>query len=266
MKVTVCELSDNEQDFINDWHQLKIHLDQNESQLLLLPELPFNKWIANEQDPTDAAKIKSIEKHEEWITALKQLNVKHVVYSKPVLSGGKFFNTAFVYDKVSGHRKIHAKSFFPQESHFWEESWYQPEELRTFDVIELPEIKIGVLICTEMWFTQYAREYAKQGIDILLCPRATGIESLSQWIRCGQTLSVISGAFCISSNKSGLGDNNFQWGGGGWIAEPVNGKLAGITDSGEKFVTKDVDINKSRAAKNKYPLYVRDYFTKPPAG
>ena len=46
MKVTVCELSDNENNFIDDWKELKIHLDQNKPDLLLLPEMPFSKWIA----------------------------------------------------------------------------------------------------------------------------------------------------------------------------------------------------------------------------
>ena len=258
MKITVCELSDNELDFMNDWHQLKIHLDQNEPRLLLLPEMPFSKWIASDKKPTDAAKIQSVEKHEKWMSAIEQLNVQHTIYSKPVMANGKFLNTAFVYDKGSGHQKIHTKSFFPEETHFWEESWFDHEEVKTFDLLEVSGIRIGVLLCTEIWFTEYARKYGKQGIDILLVPRATGIGSVNHWIRCGQTLSVISGAYCLSSNKSGQGDNNFQWGGSGWIAEPVNGKLLGITDAAEKFVTKDIDINKSRNAKNEYPLYVKD--------
>ena len=49
MKVTVCEMSDNEDSFIVDWNALTIHLDQNRSDLLLLPEMPFSKWIASEK-------------------------------------------------------------------------------------------------------------------------------------------------------------------------------------------------------------------------
>ena len=49
MKVTVCEMSDNEMDFIADWSELTVHLDQNKPDLLLLPEMPFSKWIASEK-------------------------------------------------------------------------------------------------------------------------------------------------------------------------------------------------------------------------
>ena len=258
MKVTVCELSDNEFNFIDDWNGLKIHLNENKPDLLLLPEMPFSKWIASEKKVTAGSKIQSVEKHERWMIEMEQLNAKQIVYSKPIIAGDKFFNTAFVFEKGKGHFKIHTKSFFPEEPHFWEETWYDHEDVKTFKLLELDGIKMGVLLCTEMWFTEYARNYGKAGIDILLCPRATGITSCDQWIRCGQTLSIISGAYCLSSNKSGAGDNHFQWGGNGWIARPMNGNLLGLTASDEKFITREIDINRSRNAKNEYPLYVRE--------
>src|SRR5471030_1310500 len=258
MRVTVCELSDNEIRFIEDWTKLKNHLKTYKPDLLLLPEMPFSKWIASEKNADDATKVQSIQKHEKWMKELEQLKVKYTVYSKPVIDGGKFFNTAFVYEKGLGHYKIHTKSLFPEEEHFWEETWYDREEQSSFKLLEYGDIKIGVLLCTEMWFTEHAREYGKQGVDLLLCPRATGMASVNQWIRCGQTLSVISGAYCLSSNRSGQGDNDFQWGGMGWIAKPMSGNTLGITSADEKFITRDIDLSRSRAAKNEYPLYVKD--------
>jgi predicted amidohydrolase len=259
MKVTVCEMRGDENDFIVDWNELVIHLDRNKPDLLLLPEMPFGKWIAFEKDVDKESKIKSVEEHEKWITKMEQLNARYIVYSKPVIAGDKFFNTAFVFEKGKGHFKIHTKSFFPEEPFFWEERWFDPEEEKTFELLEIGGIKIGVLLCTEMWFTDYARHYGKQGIDILLCPRATGMTSVDRWIRCGQTLATLSGAYCLSANRCGRGDHGFHWGGSGWIAEPVSGNLFCITTPREKFVTMEIDIAKSRAAKKEYPLYVKGY-------
>jgi predicted amidohydrolase len=258
MKVTVCELSDNELEFIKDWDNLKKHIYLHQTDLLLLPELPFCKWIASEKQVSEEAKLQSVKKHEEWLFAIERLNIKRTVYTKPVMVGDKFYNTAFVYEKGAGHRPIHTKAFFPEEPHFWEETWYNAEVPKTFDIIEIGQIKIGVLLCTEMWFTQYARQYGKQGIDLLLCPRATGAASVRQWIRCGQTLSIISGAYCLSSNRCGDGDNDFRWGGKGWITAPADGELLGITSTDNKFITLKIDLKKSRKAKLEYPLYVRD--------
>jgi predicted amidohydrolase len=258
MRVTVCELCDDEVSFIQDWARLREHLKQYKPELLLLPEMPFCKWIASDKTLNEAAKLRSVQKHEKWLAEIERLPIKYTVYSKPVIEGDKYYNSAFVYEKGVGHHKIHTKAFFPEEPLFWEETWYDPEDVKTFEPLQLSGIKIGVLLCTEMWFTEYARQYGRQGIDLLLCPRATGITSVNQWIRCGQTLAIISGAYCLSSNRSGLGDEDFQWGGNGWITKPINGNLLAVTSDSEKFITRDVDISRSRQAKNEYPLTVKE--------
>jgi predicted amidohydrolase len=256
MKVTVCELADNEQAFIEDWNNLSEHVTEHKPDLLLLPEMPFGKWIAAEKNVSHAAKLAFAGKHTRWLSALEQLDAAYTVYSKPVIEGDNYYNTAFIYEKGKGHQKIHSKSFFPEEPFFWEASWFDKEPGEHFGVVEVGDIKIGVLLCTEMWFTEHARRYGKLGADLLLCPRATGMESVAQWTRCGQTLAVISGAFCLSSNRSGYGENNFQWGGQGWLAEPMTGNALGITSPVEKFITVDIDLEKSKTAKDEYPLYV----------
>jgi predicted amidohydrolase len=258
MKVTVCELSDDKLQFLEDWAKLKIHLEIHKPGLLLLPELPFGNWVPSTKEVSHAVKIQSVEKHEWWLKEIERLDVACTVYTKPVIDGDRFFNTACVYEHGIGHRKLHTKCFFPEEDNFWEETWYDADPKMAFETIDIGGVKMGALLCTEMWFTQYGRHYGKQGIDILLCPRATGAGSVAQWIRCGQTLSVISGAYCLSSNRSGSGENNFKWGGNGWITEPITGNLAGTTSNNEKFITREIDIDKSRAAKNDYPLYVKD--------
>ena len=115
MKVTVCEMSDNEDSFIVDWNALTIHLDQNRSDLLLLPEMPFSKWIPSEKKADRETKLQSAEKHKQWMSKIEHLNVNYIAYSRPIIAGDKFFNTAFVYEKGVGHHKIYTKSFFPEE-------------------------------------------------------------------------------------------------------------------------------------------------------
>jgi predicted amidohydrolase len=257
MKVCVCELPDNSVDFINEWNDLKGHISREAPDLILFPEMPFCKWVASSRQPNDTVKQDSVTKHDFWISRFDQLNVRYIVYSKPELSDGKYFNTAFVYEKDKGHRRLHTKYYFPEEPHFWEDTWYDRAE-KAFDVFELDGFKIGVLLCTEMWFTEYARSYGKLDVDLLLCPRATGEASSESWLSLGAALAVISGAYCLSSNKSGPGDDNFKWGGNGWIIEPLTGKLAGKTTRAQKFITRKIDLGESRNAKADYPLYVKD--------
>ena len=92
-------MSDNEDNFIDDWNELAIHLDQNKPDLLLLPEMPFCKWIASEKKVSDEVKLDSVQKHDKWTIKIGQLNARSIIYSRPVIAGDKFLNTAYVYNK-----------------------------------------------------------------------------------------------------------------------------------------------------------------------
>lgn len=257
MKVTICELSNPVPQFEKEWVQLAQHCQSQESDLLLLPEMPFYPWIANQRIVREDLKIKAVEAHEQWLQRIEELGAKMVAYSKPEIVGEHFYNTAYVWTQAEGHQAVHSKHFFPEEEGFYEQSWFDTP-VEHFELLEVQGINIGFLLCTEVWFTQYARKYGLAGIDLLLCPRATGKSSLAQWIRCGQTLSVISGAYCVSSNRSGAGDSEFEWGGGGWISRPMDGQLLGRTTSDSPFLTLNIDVNQSKVAKDNYPLYVKE--------
>lgn len=255
MKITVCQLSNDNVQFADDWKALVSHCKLNNTELVLLPEMPFYPWIASRQEVCESTKVKAIQAHEEWIKRFDELGDAIVAYSKPEIKDGKFLNTAYLWSKANGHQKVHTKYFFPEEDGFYEETWFDRDS-KHFEVVEVNGVKIGFLLCTEIWFTQYSRKYGLDGIDLLLCPRATAESSLNQWLRCGQTSAVIGGCYCLSSNRSGLGENNFKWGGTGWITQPQDGEVLGITSNESPFVTIELDLGKSKLAKSDYPLYV----------
>ena len=256
MKVTVCELNNDIKQFQEDWEQLVLHCKEHKSELILLPEMPFYPWIANQPAINHSKKIEAVRAHDTWLPRMEEFNDAIVAYSKPSIVEDKFYNIAYIWTKETGHQKVHTKHFFPEEEGFYEETWFD-REARGFELIEINGLKIGFLICSEIWFLQYARVYGLDGIDLLLCPRATGKTSIAQWIRCGQTSSVIGGAFCLSSNRSGIGEDNFNWGGTGWVCQPIDGSLLGVTTSHAPFLTIDVDLLKTKEAKKGYPLNVK---------
>jgi predicted amidohydrolase len=257
IKVTICELSETRDEFLADWSALEKYIANERPRLLLLPEMPFGKWLAADRIVSETLKMESIEQHKKWINELEKLEADYIVYSTPEYFGNRFLNTAFVYSKLNGHQRLHSKAYFPEEPHFWEESWFDKPDPVVFNSFFLDGFSIGVLLCTELWFTEHGRKYGEQGIDLLLCPRATGEGSIEQWLNCGRTLAIISGSYCLSSNRSGKGDKGFQWGGAGWIAAPMNGALLATSSKDNKFVSVTIDLHKSRLAKKEYPLYVK---------
>ena len=55
-----------------------------------------------------------------------------------------------------------------------------------------------------------------------------------------------------------MGANDFNWGGTGWICQPMDGALLGVTSNDEPFLTLDIDVEKSKLAKKEYPIYVKE--------
>lgn len=118
--------------------------------------------------------------------------------------------------------------------------------------------KIGFLICTELWFSTHAWDYGKQGVQLLVCPRATEYATVQKWIIGGRAAAILSGAYCLSSNRSWNSASSRDTSAGGWIIEPENGEVLGLTSTNQPFLTLDIDLALADRAKQTYPRYVRD--------
>ena len=74
----------------------------------------------------------------------------------------------------------------------------------------------------------------------------------------GQAAAVVSGAYCLSSNLSGTTTEGGDYAGVGWIIEPSEGKVLGLTSSQKPFLTLDIDVGEADRVKKTYPRYVLD--------
>lgn len=256
MKATVCEFLNEPTGLEQDWQALTDHTRTNKSELVLLPEMAFHPWLAGTdqvdpqlwQDATDA--------HDQWLDRLPELGARIVIGTRPVKQNQKRLNQGFIWQPETGCNPTHTKYYLPDEKGYWEASWYDRGD-GDFNVISVGELKIGFLICTELWFAAHAREYMLQGIDLLVCPRATPRKSASKWLAGGRTAAVISGAFCLSSNFTGPNPDGSEFGGTAWIIEPEEADVLGLTSPERPFLTVDLDLNVARNAKHTYPRYVR---------
>ncbi|WP_342304893.1 carbon-nitrogen hydrolase family protein [Methanolobus sp. ZRKC5] len=257
MKITVCELKNEMDIFEDEWQKLVDHVKSEESELVVLPEMPFYRWVAQTNQIDAKVWRESVEIHDLWMSRLIELAPAIVVGSRPVISKRKHLNEAFVWDEVAGYKAVHHKYYLPDEEWCWEASWYERGE-KDFTIIQSERARIGFLICTELWFNFHAREYAKQNIELLVCPRATDISSVDKWIAGGRTAAVVSGAYCLSSNFSYGDGDSFKWGGNGWIIEPENGTVLGTNSHKHPFLTLELDLSATYAAKLTYPRNVID--------
>lgn len=255
MKATICQLHNDADALAEDWNALVAHVRAKGSHLVVLPEMPFYPWVAAGPDADPAVWAAAVEAHARWIDRFPELGAVTVVGTRPVLRGGRRLNEGFVWTPESGARGVHAKVYLPDEAGFWEASWYEPGPPE-FDVVEVDGVRLGFLICTELWFLRHARAYAAQGIHCLVCPRATPLSSVDKWLAGGRTAAVVAGAFCLSSNRVGDGAP-LSWGGAGWLMEPQEGRVLAVTDEVHPWTTLDLNLEHAEAAKHTYPRYVR---------
>lgn len=254
MRVTICQSHDDTTALEADWQALIAHLEDAGSDLVLLPEMPFYPWIAATQDVDLAQWEAAVAAHDAWEQRLGELPAAYVVGSRPVTDAdGSRHNRGFVFQNGRVDN-IHDKVYLPNDDLFWEGTWYAAGE-KTFDLVQCGEAKVGFMICTEIWFTEHARAYAKQGVHIIANPRATEAFSVDKWIAGGRAAAVMGGAYCLSSNRGWSGTADIQFGGAGWAIDP-DGEVLGLTSDDAPFCTVEIDLSVADHAKTTYPRNV----------
>lgn len=253
MRLTVCELPENRTAFERAWDNLVDHVAIEESDLVLLPEMPFAPWLPATPDDDSAAWKQAVNTHDEWIARFDMLAPATVLVSCPTVRHDRRLNEGLMWTPDDGTETTHEKRYLPDEKGFWEASWYDSGR-RDFSLVECTGALTGFLICTDLWATEEARAYGQAGAHLIVNPRATEARTLEKWRAGGQTTSIVSGAFVASSNRVTLDHtkSDVTFGGEGWVVDP-NGTMIARTSRNQPFVTVDVDLDTAEQAKETYP-------------
>ena len=256
MKVTVCQI-DSRPGFLDDQLQaLGEHLQHQGSDFLLLPEMGLFEWLAAEPTPDGSRWRQAVRAHEGHISRFEELGVARVCGTRPVINEcGSRRNQAYLWTRENPRPiGFHEKYYLPDEEGYFEHSWYD-RGAKQFDTARAGDALVGVQICTEMWFFEWARTYAAARVDLLCIPRATPHGSTAKWLAGGQAAAVCAGAYGLSSNLWCPEGQRANLGGLAWVVDP-EGNILATTDENTPFVTVEVDLEYSRRSKSAYPRYV----------
>lgn len=234
------------------WNELKDAVGAAHADILVTNELPFGPWLAGHAPFSRDDAERSTRAHERGLEALIDLRIPAVISSRPVQNGTRLANEAFALEN-GAVRALHRKQYFPNEPGWFESEWYAGDD-SGFSVAEILGIKVGVLVCTEAMFNEYARAYGKQQASLLVVPRASG-ESIESWKIAGAMASLVSGAYVVSSNRVGRSQGGTQFGGGGFAYAP-QGRLPSVTCVANPVQTFELDPKLSASARLEYPCYV----------
>ena len=260
LKLSICQLPDGLSQEHPAWGDLLRSIEIDRPEIVVLNEMPFGPWIAN-RDTFDPNLAKAaVEAHERAIPALQRLPAA-VLSSRPVPGPRKLSNEAFLIAD-GAYRPIHHKHCFPEEPGFFEDTWFAPQ-LPGFDVVEYRGLQIGVLLCTELMFNEWARHYRRQGAHVIAVPRASGASH--KWDIAAAMAAVVSGCYVVSSNRAPqANDAGSNFSGRGFALSP-SGELLGETSTSTPLVTIDIDLARVAEAQRSYPCYVRELLRQEPA-
>lgn len=253
LKLSVCQLPDGLSTDHPAWVDLLRRIESDRPDITVLNEMPFGSWIARHDTFDPGLAAASVRDHERAIPDLRGMSMA-VISSRPVPGLNKLSNEAFLIAD-GGYQAVHHKHFFPQEPGFFEDTWFAPQR-PGFDVVEYSGLRIGVLLCTELMFTEWARQYRRQGAHVIVVPRASGASR--KWDTAAAMAAIVSGCYVLSSNRaSQRNDPDSSFTGRGFVYSPA-GELLAETSSSTPLVSIDLDLTKVAEAQSGYPCYVRE--------
>jgi N-carbamoylputrescine amidase len=202
------------------WASLVADLDRAKPDIFVLNELPFGPWISASSSFDPVAWRQSVADHEAGIAALDELGVGIVLGSRSVERQGRHYNEGFVWTPETGAQAAHTKQHIPSTPpSYCETVWYEPGELR-YQIVQAGPLRVGLLICTDVMFTEHARRYGRDGTHLIAVPRAMPVEVAHVFDVALQMAAIASGCYVASSNRNGQDPAGGLFEGRGCIVDP----------------------------------------------
>jgi N-carbamoylputrescine amidase len=233
------------------WTSLATKLARVAPDLVVLNELPFGRWLAASDCFDQPAWQRSITIHDTCLAELGELGVPAIVGSRPAEREGRRVNEGFTWTPDGGVVGVHAKQHLPQSPGYWERTWTEPGR-RSFEPTSLAGLKIGFMICTDIMFPEHARQYGRQGVDLIVCPRAMPPVAAPLFAAALSMAATVSGCYVASSNRGGTDSAGEPFEGRGCIINPA-GVLVAQTNPLDDVVCVDIDTETVRWKQTVYP-------------
>ena len=254
MRLTVTNWDARPEYFAAQAAALRAHVVAAESDLVLLPEMPFTPWLALSDKRVQADWDQSVRDHEARIVELARVLGVALAGSRPVVLDGVNLNQAFLWSDGDFLPVQHQKRWLPAEDWYWEARWYEPG-VPQGTPIDHAGLKLGFAICTDVWDSNHGLRLARAGADVILVPRATPDFGSDVWVAGFRALAVQTGCYVLSSNFAYTRAKDFTFEGLSAASGP-DGQLLAVTSAEEPFATVEISVTESRRAKSTYPRYI----------
>jgi N-carbamoylputrescine amidase len=257
MKLAVCEFPDEFHRKGAAWAVLVAHVANTRPDIVVLPEMPFCRWIFSTETVDLALWREALAQHDVMIGRLGELACGWVLASRPVEENGQRYNEAFLWSHRSGFRAVRRKWYLPDAPTARETTWFSQGD-RNFSPVKADTLVAGFQLCSEMMFPEHAREIGFSDAHLIAQPRASG--SGRHWRVASEMSAVASGCYVASANRRSAERDWFS--GGSWVLSP-NASVLAETTAENPFVTVEIDLATAERAKTHYPRDLQRMYREP---
>ena len=151
----------------------------------------------------------------------------------------KIYNSSVVINNegeiINRYRKIYP--FYPYESDVCEG--------KDFVVFDVPQGKIGLAICYDLWFPEVSRTMACMGAEVIIYPTLTGTIDRPAELILAQSTSITNQCYTFSVNASG------EYGNGQSIIVGPDGDVIYKAGREQDIIPIEVDFERVRRARQR---------------
>ncbi len=206
----------------------------------------------------------------------RELNVTIVVSLFERRAAGVYHNTAAVMGENGTLRGIYRKMHIPDDPLYYEKFYFTPGDLG-YKVFDVPQGRVGTLVCWDQWYPEGARLTAMQGAQVLFYPTAIGWHPDEKeewgeaqhdaWRTIQRSHAIANGVYVAVVNRVGheQGDirgnraegKGLQFWGGSFIADPFGRIVAEASHDKEEILIGEVNPKKMEEIRRNWP-FLRD--------
>ena len=206
----------------------------------------------------------------------RELKITVVVSLFERRAPGVYHNTAAVLGPDGTLHGIYRKMHIPDDPLYYEKFYFTPGDLG-YKVFDVPQGKIGTLVCWDQWYPEGARLTTLQGAQVLFYPTAIGWhpDEKEQWGKAQhdawrtiqRSHAIANGVYVAVVNRVGheQGDvrgnraegKGLQFWGGSFLADPFGRIIAEASHGKEEILIGEVNLKTMEEIRRNWP-FLRD--------
>ncbi|HEU5399843.1 MAG TPA: carbon-nitrogen hydrolase [Terriglobales bacterium] len=248
------------------------------AEVICLPELFKTQYFCQREEHSffDLAEAIPGPTTKVFADVARELKVTIVVSLFERRAPGLYHNTAAVLGPSGTLEGIYRKMHIPDDPLYYEKFYFTPGDLG-YKVFDVPQGKIGTLVCWDQWYPEGARLTALQGAQVLFYPTAIGWhpDEKAQWGEAQhdawrtiqRSHAIANGVYVGVVNRVGheQGDvrgnratgKGLEFWGGSFLADPFGRIVAEASHDKEEILVGEVNVKTMDEIRRNWP-FLRD--------